>query len=139
MNKQDKELLKKATEVLREHYLESRHTAAAAARLKDGAIITAINSQHFTGFVCAETALLNLVINQKNPEIDTIVCVHYKHGTKKAEMVNPCGKCRQILLEYSPGVSFLVSDKDRIMKMPVADLLPYAYVQSHTKRIWNEN
>lgn len=139
MIENDATLIEEAVKVLRDRYKDSRHTVAAVARLKNGEIVTAMNSQHFSGFVCAEMALLSQVINEQESEIDTIVSVHNRNSDDEPVIVNPCGKCRQLLLEYAPSTQVLVSDKSDNKKVSVLELLPFAYIQSQTKRIWDES
>ncbi|MGC0385422.1 cytidine deaminase [Streptomyces sp. SAI-129] len=57
-------------------------------------------------------------------ELETIVAV----GDRERGVVPPCGRCRQVLLDYFPGIKVIVGDGDRGREVPVADLLPETYV-----------
>jgi len=126
MSDEDRQLIEAATDLLKSRYHEPEHTVAAAVLASDGQIITAINSHHFNGFVCAEMAALDQAINQNITDIDIVVGVKLRNG--EAQVINPCGKCRQIYVDYAPNTSFLINDSGDLVKKSVAELLPYAYV-----------
>lgn len=55
-----------------------------------------------------------------NPNIhrsfDTIVAVHKDFPNK---VIEPCGNCRQLLIEYCPDIKVILNDYDNIGKMLV--------------------
>ena len=53
----DRELVEAAADVARSRCRGDNHTMAAAARARDGRIVTAVNAYHFTGGPCAELVL----------------------------------------------------------------------------------
>lgn len=95
------------------------HTMAAA-RARDGRIVTAVNACHFTGGPCAELVLIGAAAAQGAYALDTIVAV----GDRDRGVVPPCGRRRQVLLDYVPGVEVIVGNGDRVRAVPVTDLLP---------------
>lgn len=97
---------------------------AAAARARDGRIITAVNAYHFTGGPCAELVLIGAAAAQGAYELDTIVAV----GDRDRGIVPPCGRCRQVLLDYFPTIEVIVGTGDHPRAFSVADLLPERYV-----------
>ncbi|MCX5276762.1 cytidine deaminase family protein [Streptomyces virginiae] len=120
----DHELVRAATEVARTRCRGDNHTMAAAARARDGRIITAVNAYHFTGGPCAELVLIGAAAAQGAYELDTIVAV----GDRDRGIVPPCGRCRQVLLDYFPTIEVIVGTGDHPRAIPVADLLPERYV-----------
>ncbi|MFF4262596.1 cytidine deaminase family protein [Streptomyces virginiae] len=120
----DHELVRAATEVARTRCRGDNHTMAAAARARDGRIITAVNAYHFTGGPCAELVLIGAAAAQGAYELDTIVAV----GDRDRGIVPPCGRCRQVLLDYFPAIEVIVGTGDRPRAFSVADLLPERYV-----------
>lgn len=112
----DKELLTAATQAI-EHATDGDiHTVGAAIRDGAGKIHTGVNLFHFVGGPCAEmTALANAA-----PETPVqIVAVAHERG-----VLSPCGRCRQILLDYAPGVEVMMPDSSVV---PIEALLPAAY------------
>lgn len=71
----DHELVRAAAEIARTRCRGDNHTMAAAARTRDGRIVTAVNAYHFTGGPCAELVLIGAAATQGAYELDTIVAV----------------------------------------------------------------
>lgn len=120
----DHELVEAATHVARTRCRGDNHTVAAAARARDGRIVTAVNAYHFTGGPCAELVLIGAAAAQGAYELETIVAV----GDRDRGVLPPCGRCRQVLLDYFPGIEVIVGSGDRTRAVPVHDLLPETYV-----------
>jgi cytidine deaminase len=97
---------------------------AAAARARDGRIITAVNAYHFTGGPCAELVLIGAAAAQGAYELETIVAV----GDRGRGVVPPCGRCRQVLLDYFPDLEVIVGEDARTRTVRITDLLPESYV-----------
>ncbi|MDX3320561.1 cytidine deaminase [Streptomyces sp. ME03-5684b] len=123
-NPVDHELIEAAAHVARTRCRGDNHTMAAAARARDGWIVTAVNAYHFTGGPCAELVVVGAAAAQGVYELETIVAV----GDRERGVVPPCGRCRQVLLDYFPGLEVIVGDGDRVRAVPVTDLLPETYV-----------
>ncbi|WP_433859543.1 cytidine deaminase [Streptomyces kronopolitis] len=120
----DRELIEAAAHVARTRCRGDNHTVAAAARARDGRIVTAVNAYHFTGGPCAELVLIGTAASQGVYELDTLVAV----GDRDRGVLPPCGRCRQALLDYFPALEVIVGAGDRVRTVPVADLLPETYV-----------
>ncbi|GAA4893791.1 cytidine deaminase [Stackebrandtia albiflava] len=120
----DLELVQAAVHVARTRCRGDNHTVAAAARDRDGRIVTAVNAYHFTGGPCAELVLIGAAASQGVYTLDTIVAV----GDRERGVIPPCGRCRQVLFDYFPDIDVIVGGGDRIHTVPVADLLPETYV-----------
>ncbi|MFF8934558.1 cytidine deaminase family protein [Streptomyces paradoxus] len=120
----DDELVAAAARVARTHCRGDNHTMAAAARARDGRIVTAMNAYHFTGGPCAELVLIGTAAAQGAYELDTVVAV----GDRNRGVVPPCGRCRQVLLDYFPDLKVIVGKGDRMRAVHITDLLPESYV-----------
>lgn len=120
----DHELIQAAAHVARTRCQGDNHTMAAAARARDGRIVTAVNAYHFTGGPCAELVVIGAAATQGVYELDTIVAV----GDRDRGVVPPCGRCRQVLLDYFPALKVIVGQGDRLRAVPVTELLPESYV-----------
>lgn len=120
----DRELVRAAAHVARTRCRGDNHTMAAAGRARDGRIITAVNAYHFTGGPCAELVLIGAAAAQGVYELDTIVAV----GDRDRGVVPPCGRCRQVLLDYFPALKVIVGNDERLRTVLIADLLPESYV-----------
>ncbi|MET9677327.1 cytidine deaminase [Streptomyces sp. NPDC006482] len=120
----DHELVQAAAGIARTRCRGDNHTMAAAARAQDGRIVTAVNAYHFTGGPCAELVVLGAAAAQGAYDLVAIVAV----GDRDRGVVPPCGRCRQVLLDYFPDLKVIVGSGDRLRAVPVADLLPETYV-----------
>ncbi|MFG2951411.1 cytidine deaminase family protein [Streptomyces adustus] len=120
----DHELIRAAAHVAATRCRGDNHTMAAAARARDGRIITAVNAYHFTGGPCAELVLIGTAAAQGVYELDAIVAV----GDRDRGVVPPCGRCRQVLLDYFPALEVIVATTDGPRTIPVSDLLPESYI-----------
>lgn len=120
----DHDLVEAAANVARTRCRGDNHTMAAAARAPDGRIVTAVNAYHFTGGPCAELVLIGTAAAQGVYELDTIVAV----GDRARGVVPPCGRCRQVLLDYFPRLEVIVGTNDGVCAVPVAELLPESHV-----------
>jgi cytidine deaminase len=120
----DVELVEEAAEVARTRCRGDNHTMAAAARAKDGRIVTAVNAYHFTGGPCAELVVIGAAAAQGIYDLDTIVAV----GDRDRGVVSPCGRCRQALLDYFPALKVIVGNGDDRRTVAIAALLPETYV-----------
>jgi cytidine deaminase len=120
----DHELIQAAADVARTRCRGDNHTMAAAARARDGRIVTAVNAYHFTGGPCAELVLIGAAAAQGAYDLDTIVAV----GDRDRGVVPPCGRCRQVLLDYFPAINVIIGTSNRLRAVSIADLLPESYV-----------
>lgn len=120
----DRELIEAAAQVARTRCRGDNHTMAAAGRARDGRIVTAVNAYHFTGGPCAELVLVGAAAAQGVYDLDVIVAV----GDRDRGVVPPCGRCRQVLLDYFPALEVIVGDGARLRTVLITDLLPESYV-----------
>lgn len=49
-------------------------------------------------------------------------------GDRERGVIPPCGRCRQVMLDYFPDVKVIVGAPGRLRAVPVAALLPESYV-----------
>ncbi|MZD09833.1 cytidine deaminase [Streptomyces sp. SID5785] len=120
----DHELVDAAAEIARTRARGELHTMAAAARDRDGRIVTALNAYHFTGGPCAELVVIGAAAAQGAYDLVTMVAV----GDRERGVVPPCGRCRQVLLDCFPSIDVIVGNGAARRTLPVTDLLPASYV-----------
>lgn len=110
------------------------HTVASAVRTISGSTFTGINVYHFTGGPCAELVALGAAAGGGvlATGIKTIVAVKKDERTGEAGVINPCGRCRQVLFDYNATMEVIVSDGEGGGTVSLRELLPYA------PYVWNE-
>lgn len=97
-----------------------------------------MNVYHFTGGPCAEPVALGTAAAQGVLPADLRLIVAVKRNRRKDKMlvINPCGKCRQQLMDLSPAIKVVVIDENASLKVVgIEDLLPYSYVWNKDKEI----
>ncbi|MFD5699981.1 cytidine deaminase family protein [Streptomyces lasiicapitis] len=98
------------------------HTVGAAVRAADGSTHVGINVYHFTGGPCAELVALGNARASGAHRLTTIVAV----GNRGRGVIGPCGKDRQVLLDYHPEIRVILPTGHGIAGVPIKDLMPYA-------------
>lgn len=101
---------------------EGAHTMGAAVRGADGKIYGGINLYHFTGGPCAELVALGHARASGARELTTIVAV----GNFERGVFDPCGRDRQVLFDYHPGIRVILPTPDGLRSVRIRDLMPLA-------------
>lgn len=98
------------------------HTVGAAVRDADGRIHVGVNLAHFTGGPCAELVALATARANGARQITAIVAVgNYGRG-----VLGPCGRDRQVLFDFHPGIRVLLPTPDGVRATTIETLMPYA-------------
>jgi cytidine deaminase len=100
------------------------HTMGAAVRGADGAMYGGINLYHFTGGPCAELVARGHARASGARELSAIVAV----GNCGRGPVGPCGRDRQILFDYHPGIRVILPTPDGVRSVKISDLMPLGAV-----------
>ncbi|WP_131737436.1 cytidine deaminase family protein [Actinomadura roseirufa] len=122
----DRELIEHARRIVEEHGDgdDGVHTMGAAVRAADGRIYGGINLFHFTGGPCAELVALGHARASGARELTTIVAV----GDGGRGPVGPCGRDRQVLIDYHPDIRVILPTAEGIRSVRIKDLMPLASV-----------
>jgi cytidine deaminase len=103
---------------------DGAHTMGAAVRAADGRVFAGVNLFHFTGGPCAELVALGAARAQGAREITTIVAV----GNHGRGVFGPCGRDRQVLLDYYPGIRVILPTELGLRAVRIGALMPFAAV-----------
>ena len=120
----DRELIRAARNAVARIYSEPRHTVIAAIRGQSGRIHLGPNV--WTGFLgpCAEPVAIGAAVLAGESQIATVVAVH---GGRASYILPPCGRCRQMILDYAPEARVILEEGSNIGKVSISALLPVAY------------
>lgn len=118
----DRDLIEAASALVERRSDNRIHTVAAALRDCEGTIHTGLNLYHFSGGPCAELVALANARAAGARTLVTIVAV----GNNNRGVVAPCGRDRQVLADYHPGIRVLLPTDQGIKAARVEDLLPFA-------------
>ena len=108
------------------HAEDGVHTVGAAVRGVDGRMYGGINLYHFTGGPCAELVALGHARASGARELSTIVAV----GNCGRGPIGPCGRDRQILFDYHPGIRVILPTPQGVRSVRIKDLMPLGAVWS---------
>ena len=124
LDEQDKSLLVRLKDFLTKHYALKRHHVAAVMRGSGGKEYFALHID-IQGFdVCAEPiALHNTLLDGEQVEL-VMAVIMTNNGP---QVVNPCGNCRQMLLQYCPQASVVIHTEKGLKKSTAIELLPNPY------------
>jgi cytidine deaminase len=116
------ELRDKAIEVMRCAYVPySKYPVGAAALVDDGRIVTGCNVENVSyGLgLCAECTLAGNLHVSGGGRLVALSCTD-----SRGEILMPCGRCRQVLLEHG-GTSMFIDHRDG--PKPLGELLPDSF------------
>ncbi len=122
----DYQLIERALEVLKHTFDDGiyNHTVGCSVLGASGKIYSGVNCDGLHGS-CAEYITMGIAISSYEKEFKTIVAVN-EHAPNC--VISPCGNCRQMLLEYAPGIDVIVNDETgKLVKVKIEDLLPFAW------------
>ena len=119
-----------AVEVSRHAYVPySRFPVGAAALAEDGRLLVGCNVENAAYGVdlCAECGVVSSLHATGGGRLTHFVCVN-----KEAEVIMPCGRCRQLLYENGgPGLMLLTTSGVR----PMTEVLPDAFGPADLERV----
>ena len=118
----DYEVIEAAQKAIQRNYdaIHDNHTVGAAVRCKSGKIYAGVNVYSIHG-ACAEQIAIGTAITQGEREFETVVAVMGKDG---AQIIPPCGNCRQIMYEYMPECDVILSVDSKL-----GHLMPYRHAR----------
>ncbi|KAK0124058.1 hypothetical protein ONS95_009044 [Cadophora gregata] len=116
------------------------HTVGCAALSTAGRVFTGVNVYHFSGGPCAENVAFGNAaaagvgsasspgLEGPDGKMETMAaCVAVANDDRG--VISPCGRCRQMMLDYYPGIRVIVRDPaGEFVTVDMDELLPYAYV-----------
>ena len=120
-------LVQSASEMLARSGDGNNHTVAASVYAADGSLYSGMNLYHFTGGPCAEiVALARLVSEGGGAKALVIVAV----ADSDRGVIAPCGRCRQVFVDYCPEIQIILRTETGIRAVPLTELLPYTYIRA---------
>jgi len=125
-------MVRSASEMLAQSGDGNNHTVAASIYAEDGLIYSGVNLYHFTGGPCAEiVALARLASDGGGAKPLAIVAV----ADRERGVIAPCGRCRQILIDYYPEIQVVLRTEHGIRALPLTAILPYVYLRADRPEI----
>jgi cytidine deaminase len=131
-NIEDKKIDSWKLELLKKAKIAAKESYSPYSKYKVGAALLSKNKQVFSGTnienasygltVCAERSSIFSAISQGEKDFKAIAIVTKDGGS-------PCACCRQVLNEFNPEITVLISDENftKIKEYILKDLLPDAF------------
>ncbi len=102
----------------------SGYKVGAALRGKSGRVYTGCNVENaaYGSSMCAERTAIFKAISEGEREFEAIAVVTENGGS-------PCGACRQVMMEFAPGMTVIIADTQGQARVTtVRDLLPDEFI-----------
>jgi len=102
----------------------SGYKVGAALRGKSGRVYTGCNVENaaYGSSMCAERTANFKAISEGEREFEAIAVVTENGGS-------PCGACRQVMMEFAPGMTVIIADTQGQARVTtVRDLLPDEFI-----------
>ena len=125
MDDEIKTLVDKVTDHLKTNYKKNQHHVAALLQCGDTSYLALhLDIQGFD--VCAEPIAISNALANDETDFQYIVAV-IMNADGSIGVVNPCGNCRQMLLQYCPDVQVITQTPEGVKLTPANTLLPWPY------------
>ncbi|MBE6990694.1 MAG: cytidine deaminase [Ruminococcaceae bacterium] len=122
----EKELCQAAMDMLERSYCPySRFPVGAALECSDGTVFTGCNIENaaYGATVCAERTAIFKAVSEGRRDFVRIAV-----AGRSADYCVPCGTCRQVMLEFAPGLEVLcVNGAGDYEKYTLPQLLPHSF------------
>jgi len=130
LSREDEALISAANSLILKRGEYGRHHIACALRTGKGQQVIGlhISANVGVGSICAEGAAIAEAIKYEPNTIERIVSVRHTFATEHStEIVQPCGRCREVILEYGPDAFVIMSTLGGYSLVEIARLLPLPF------------
>jgi cytidine deaminase len=129
LDKYSLEILEKAKKHAMKNFRENVTSIACILKTKDGNYYTGINIKYNNVWkcICAERIAIAKAVENNDLHLKLIVSVKYFPKTHSYEVVNMCGECLQIAINY-PSLKVIVNDKGLLKTVSIKDVFPFPYI-----------
>lgn len=114
-------LIDTAKKLIAQRFKENRHHFAAAIKSRCGRIFTGLQLKtSIAGAeICAEAVAIAFAAEEGITDIECLVVVN-----RIGDIISPCGKCRELLLDYCPKTEIIVPGPAGGKILSIQELLP---------------
>jgi len=125
---EDIELIEAAKKTADDLHLDNIHEVASALRTTSKKIYTGIHINANVGFadVCGEVSAICHALAHGERKYEAIVAI-WGDGKGKYELLSPCGRCRELISDFSLDTWVIVGSLDDPFKVKISDLIPMKF------------
>jgi cytidine deaminase len=120
----DRELFRRAREVLQGQGRPGRNSVAAAVRAGDSTYV-GLDLISRKSSVCAEPAAISAAQAAGDYDLVAIVAVCFRPDAEKFVAISPCGACRELMNFHAPGCRVLFEYQGAPVAVTASDLFGY--------------
>lgn len=126
----NKELINLAYGAMEKAYAPYSNFKVGAAVYADGRVYTGCNIENasYGATICAERCAISKAVSEGCLELEKIAIVSSAHN-----FTPPCGICRQVMSEFMPNGTVVLTDDNEIKEFTVSELLPAGFSQTDMK------
>ena len=128
LSEEDDRLIELAKETADRLHVDKVHEVAAAVRTKNKKVITGIHIESSVGYadVCGEVATICTAVSHGQRDFEAIAAI-WSDGKGDYALLSPCGRCREVISDFSKDIWVIVGSLDQPFKVKVGDLLPLKF------------
>ncbi len=125
LSEEDFQLIESAKETADRLHVDDVHEVAAALRTKNKRVFSGIHINASVGYadVCGEVAAICIAVSHGCREFEAVVAV-WGNGKGTYELLSPCGRCRELISDFSKDTWVIVGSLEHPYKVKASDLLP---------------
>ena len=114
VTKLDKELIEKATELIKKRRLNGKVDTGSALITSNGNMYLGVDivCKSEPCSICAEYSSVGSMLTHGEKKIKAIVAV-----SDKGDILPPCGKCRELIFDVSGGETHIIVNKNKKFKL----------------------
>lgn len=127
---EDQDLVETATSLIVDRGEYGRHHIASALKTNSGEKIVGLHLSANIGVssICAEAAAIAEALRRSPTTIEKIVSVRHTFlASPVTEIVQPCGRCRELILEYGSEALVIVDVAGEVICVRITDLFPLPF------------
>ena len=118
------DLIEIASTLILKSYVKKIVNVSCAILSHTGRIYTGVNVHGISNHVCAEMSALTQAYSRNDYDLELIVATYYNGGNPC--ILNPCGNCRQILVNHCSGIRVITQTERGTEVVNIESLIPHA-------------
>ena len=130
--KDDRDLVATATRLILKRARTGHHHVSCALLTSNGDCVLGlhVSAQLGVSSICAEAAAIAEAVKAGRLSIDRVVSIRRTFSRRPGtEVVPPCGRSRELILQYGSGAQVILSLAEGLTLVPIIELLPVPFAR----------
>lgn len=127
---ENERLIELALEAMEYAYAPYSNFKVGAAVIADGVVYKGCNIENssYGATICAERCAISKAVSEGHKNIEKIAIV-----SSSGDFTPPCGICRQVMSEFMPNGTIVLSNGKEIRELFVSELFPDSFTSYNLK------